>query len=411
MINNAIQIIKNGNICTPSGFKASGIAAGLKVSGSVDMALIVSDRPAVAAAAFTSSKVQAAPVQLCKKHLAENTYFRAIIANSGNANACTGGIGLRDSQETAELTAKGLNLPPGEIFVSSTGRIGTYLPMDKIKKGIESAINALSLTGGPDAAMAIMTTDTKPKEIAVSIQIANTTVKIAGIAKGAGMIAPNMQVPHATMLSYITTDAVIEKNTLADCLREANEKSYNKISVDGDTSTNDTVIILANGAAGNPVICKGSTEAQAFCQALLMVMEKLAKDIVLDGEGITKFVTVQVKNAASKQDAKLATKAISESLLCKTAWFGCDPNWGRIIAAAGYSGANFDSENINLYYDGLPVVIRGVDAGTDEAELEKLMKKDSFTVTLDLNTGSEDDEMWTNDISYEYVKINADYHT
>ena len=408
---NNIKIIENGNICTPTGFQASGIAAGLKISGNKDIALIVSDFPAIAAAAFTSSKVQAAPVILCKKHLMEGNTFRAIIANSGNANACTGETGLRNSQETAESTAAELNIKHSEVFVSSTGRIGTHLPMDIVTAGITSAIKALSPTGGSDAAAAIMTTDTRPKEIAVSIQIADKTVKIAGIAKGAGMIAPNMQVPHATMLSYITTDAAIDKLALTEALNFANENSFNKITVDGDMSTNDTVIVLANGAADNSKIISGTPEADRFTQALTSVMEKLAKDIVLDGEGITKFVTVQVKNANSEKDAKLASRAIAESLLCKTAWFGCDPNWGRILAAAGYSGADFDSEKVNLHYDSVPVVLNGIDAGTPEADLEKLMKEDKFTITLDLNAGTECAEIWTNDISYEYVKINADYHT
>lgn len=411
-MNNRIKIIKNGNICTPTGFKASGIAAGLKANGNMDMALIVSDCNAIAAAAFTSSKVQAAPVILCKRRLSENDTFRAIIVNSGNANACTGEEGLRNSQKSAELVAEKLGINPEEVFVSSTGRIGVQLPMDKIKNGILTAVEKLSPDGGTNATKAIMTTDTKPKKIAVSFQIADTTVKIAGIAKGAGMIAPDMQVvPHATMLSYITTDAAIDKKTLTDALIYANERSFSKISIDGDMSTNDTVIVLANGASNNPVIKSGTLEAETFSDALTTVMEYLAKEIVLDGEGVTKFVTVQVKNAASYKDAKLVAKAISESLLCKTAWFGCDPNWGRIIAAAGYSGALFEQEKLNLYYDNVPVVLNGKDAGTPEKELESLMKKGAFTVSLDLCNGTESYEMWTNDISYEYVKINADYHT
>lgn len=406
-----VKIIENGNICSPSGFKAAGVAAGLKKSGKLDMAMIVSEKPAVASAAFTSSKFQAAPVLLCKKHLSESRTFRAIVINSGSANACTGETGLRNSQETAEFTAAGLGISPSEVFVSSTGRIGTRLPMNIIKKGIDAAIKSLSPDGGPDAAKAIMTTDTRSKEIAVSILIDGKTVKIAGIAKGAGMIAPNMQVPHATMLSYITTDAAVDRKFLDEALAEANEKSFNKISVDGDMSTNDTLIILANGSAGNTPVKSGTKNAEIFMNGLLTVMEKLARDIVLDGEGITKFVTVQVKNASCVKDAKLAAKAISESLLCKTAWFGCDPNWGRVLAAAGYSGAEFDPLRTDLHYDGVAVVLDGVDAGTPESELVKLLKKDTFTITLDLNAGSDDYEMWTNDISYDYVKINADYHT
>lgn len=410
-MSNTITIIKDGNICSPKGFKSSGVKCGLKVSGDKDIALIVSDVPAIAAALFTSSKVQAAPVLISKEQIANSKTFRAIIANSGNANACTGEVGLRDSQQTIELLASELNIPKDEILISSTGRIGVNLPMDNIKAGIPLAVKALSTKGGNDTSAAIMTTDTVPKEIAVTFKIDNHDITIAGIAKGAGMIAPNMELPHATMLSYITTDALIDQELLNCTLNSANQESFNKITVDGDMSTNDTVYILANGLADNRCIEKDTPEAELFLKALREVMEKLAKDIVLDGEGITKFVTVQVVNANSASDAKLVTRAISDSLLCKTAWFGCDPNWGRIIAAAGYSGAQFDATKINLHYNDLPVVLNGIDAGTKESDLVKLMKQDKFTITVDLNNGDYSDEMWTNDISYEYVKINADYHT
>lgn len=410
-MNENINIIENGNICSPQGFQAAGVVAGLKVSGALDMALIVSDKPAVAAGAFTTCQVQAAPVLVSQLHLAARDSFRAIIVNSGNANACTGENGLHDAKSMTEKVATGLGITPEEVFVSSTGRIGTPLPMNKINQGIEAAIAALSHKSGPDTAKAIMTTDTKPKEMAVKFNIVGSEITIGGTTKGAGMIAPKMTVPHATMLSYITTDAKIDQATLASALEQANEQSYNKISIDGDMSTNDTVIILANGMANNPVITSGSKEAEIFQEALNTITQQLAKEMVMDGEGVTKFVTVQVKNAASKQDAELVTRAISDSLLCKTAWFGCDPNWGRILAAAGYSGAVFYAEKVNLHYDGVPVIINGVDAGTPEPELVELMKKDAFVITLDLNAGSAEDEMWTNDISYEYVKINADYHT
>lgn len=408
---NEIRIIENGTICSPSGFKAAGVVAGLKTKGGKDVALIVSDCDAVAAGAFTSSKVKAAPVIVCEQHLAESSTFRAVFVNSGNANACTGKTGLDNARETSSTLARELNIKPEQVFVSSTGRIGTHLPMDKIRNGIKTAVAALSYEGGKDASRAIMTTDTRPKEIAVSVRISGKEVRIAGIVKGAGMIAPDMKVPHATMLGYITTDAAIEQKALTDALANAVENSFNRISVDGDMSTNDSVIVLANGTAGNPLIKSATSDAELFEKALTAVMEKLAKDIVLDGEGMTKFVTVKVTNAASVEDAKLASRAISESLLCKTAWFGCDPNWGRILAAAGYSGASFDQTKLELYYDDKPVVRNGEDAGTPEKQLEELMKKDSFIITLKLNCGSESYEMWTNDISYDYVKINADYHT
>lgn len=410
-MNNSITIIDGGNICSPKGFQSSGVKCGLKANGDQDMALIVSDSPALAAAMFTSSKIQAAPVIISKKQILNNRYFRAIIANSGNANACTGEIGLRDSQQTIKLLADELNIPENEILISSTGRIGVNLPMENIKKGVKLSSKALSINGGRDTAAAIMTTDTVPKEIALKLKIGDDEITIAGIAKGAGMIAPNMKTPHATMLSYITTDAEINQEFLNSALEEVNDHSFNKITVDGDMSTNDTVFILANGLAKNKKIEKNTKAGDLFINGLTIVMEKLAKDIVIDGEGITKFVTVQVKGAKSAEDAKLASRAISESLLCKTAWFGCDPNWGRIIAAAGYSGADFDANKIELFYNKLPVVLNGIDAGTKESELVELMKKDKFTIILNLNNGNFEDEMWTNDISYEYVKINADYHT
>lgn len=406
-----MKIIENGNICSPAGFQAAGVIAGLKTNGKEDVALIVSDCDAVAAGAFTSSKVKAAPVILSEKHLLSSKSFRAVFVNSGNANACTGQTGMDNARETVELVASALKIKPEQVLISSTGRIGTYLPMEKIRYGVKTAVSALSYHGGKDTSRAIMTTDTRPKEIALSFEIGSKSICIAGIVKGAGMIAPEMKVPHATMLGYITTDAAISSEALSLSLETAVENSFNRISVDGDMSTNDTVIALANGKAENPVIHPGSPEAELFGRALTQVMQKLAKDIVLDGEGITKFVTVDVQNAATIADAKLAAKAISESLLCKTAWFGGDPNWGRILAAAGYSGAQFDQTKLELFYDDKPVVINGEDAGTPEKELDELMKKDSFTITLKLNCGTSSYEMWTNDISYEYVKINADYHT
>ena len=318
---------------------------------------------------------------------------------------------MRNTQITAKQLALELGISSDEVFVSSTGRIGTHLPMDKISQGIKSAVATLSPENGKNAAKAIMTTDTREKEIAVEVLISGTKVKIAGICKGAGMIAPEMKVPHATMLAYITTDAVINQKCLTAALAETNENSFNKISVDGDMSTNDTVIMLANGTAGNPEILPNTADNDLFQQALLQVMKELAKKIVLDGEGMTKFVTVQVKNAANLNDAKLATHAISNSLLCKTAWFGCDPNWGRVIAAVGYSKAEFAEEKVSLHYNGIPVVIDGIDAGTPESDLVTILKNSHFTITVNLNAGSAEHEMWTNDISYEYVKINADYHT
>ena len=405
------NIIKNGGVTTPEGFQASGITAGLKKSGNRDMALIYSDIPANCAGAFTTSLFPAAPVVLAKKNLKTVTQCRAVIVNSGIANACTGEQGYKDAEKMADLTASLLNITPEEVFVSSTGRIGTNLPMDIIEKGINLAVKELSPNGGPNAAAAIMTTDTRPKEIAVSLQIDGKTVHIGGITKGAGMINPLMKVPHATMLAYITTDANIDQKYLSQLLQEEVAGSFNRVTVDGDMSTNDTVIIMANGKSDNSPLTQNSEDAEKFRTALRYVMQYLAKAIIYDAEGATKFVTVKVINAKCPKDAELSADAIANSLLCKTAWFGGDPNWGRVLAAAGYSNAAFDPAKVDLQYDDKPVVVKGEDAGTPETELEEVLKKDEFTLTLNLNDGSCAYEMWTNDISYEYVKINAEYHT
>ncbi len=405
------NIVKDGGITTPCGFLASGVTAGLKKSGNRDVALIVSKSSANCAGAFTTSLFPAAPVVLAKKNLENNTQFRAVIINSGVANACTGEQGYKDAKKMAVLTASALNITPEEVFVSSTGRIGTHLPMEIIENGINMAVKALSTDGGADAATAIMTTDTVPKEVCISLELDGKTVHIGGITKGAGMINPLMSVPHATMLAYITTDAAVDQKYLSILLQEEVAGSFNRITVDGDMSTNDTVILMANGKAKNTPITSESKDAQKFREALRYVMQYLAKAIVHDAEGATKFVTVKIKNAKLAKDAELCADAIANSLLCKTAWFGGDPNWGRVLAAAGYARASFNPKKVDLFYDDKPVVINGEDAGTPECELEEVLKKDNFTLTLNLNDGNFAYEMWTNDISYEYVKINAEYHT
>lgn len=406
------SVIKNGGITSPAGFMSSGICAGLKKSGKTDMALIFSETPAKTAAAFTTCLFAAAPVVLGREVLKKNSNISAIIVNSGNANACTGKTGLKNARRMAELTAKQLGIKSSAVLVSSTGRIGVQMPMDKIESGIKKACSALSEKGGHDSALAIMTTDTCPKEIAVSLEISGKKVTIGGMTKGSGMIAPGMQtVPHATMLAYVTTDAAVDGAFLNKCLGEGTDRSFNKITVDGDMSTNDTLIILANGKAGNREIKSGSPDGVIFKEALFHVLEHLAKAIVLDGEGVTKFVTVKILNAPTYKDATICAKSIANSLLCKTAWFGGDPNWGRVMAAAGYSGAKFNPEKACLFYDKTPVVKNGQDAGTPESVLAKVVQNKSFTITLDLKSGKESAEVWTGDISYEYVKINADYHT
>jgi glutamate N-acetyltransferase/amino-acid N-acetyltransferase len=409
-MDNLINIVENGGATSAQGFSASGVCAGLKRSGANDMALIFSDRDAAYAGSFTSCSFKAAPVQVCAQRFKEGAKVRAVIVNSGNANACTGPEGYENAIKMCALTAEKLSVPESSVLVASTGRIGVQLPMDKISSGIELASESLSLDGGAEAAKAIMTTDTRSKECAFSFEINGKNVTLGGMTKGAGMIDPKMTVPHATMLAFITTDAEVSRELLAELLAEVVDKSFNCVTVDGDMSTNDTVILMANGASGASIE-KDSPEAELFKEALSKVATKLAKDIVLDGEGVTKFVTVEVLNAATALDARLCADAVSNSLLCKTAWFGGDPNWGRVLAAAGYSGAQFDPDKFSLDYSEKPVVRNGMDAGLAEEELAEVVKRPEFTVKIDLNAGNEKCIMWTNDISYEYVKINADYHT
>ncbi len=405
-----LDFVEDGGVTSPRGFLAAGVAAGLKASGRPDLAIIFSEKPASFAGVFTSNLFPAAPVQLCRERVLTQSKAQAVVVNSGNANACTGLEGFKNALKMAEATAAALSIPHEMTLVASTGRIGVQLPMDKVLKGIETAAKALSRKGGADATAAIMTTDTRPKEVAVSFLAGGKTVTIGGICKGAGMIAPDMKAPHATMLCFITTDAAIENALLLELLAESADSSFNRITIDGDMSTNDTVLALANGLSGAE-IRKGSKEAATFKSALSMVAEHLARSIVLDGEGVTKFISVEVAGAASEADARRCAKAIANSLLCKTAWFGCDPNWGRVLAAAGYSGATFSPESVSLDYDELPVVRNGMDAGTPEKELAEVLKRPEFAVRLDLGEGSGAHTVWTGDISYEYVKINADYHT
>ena len=405
-----MDFIENGGITSPKGFRAAGVCAGLKRNGALDMAMICSEKPCTFSGTFTTNLFPAAPVQLCKERVLHEKTIQAVIVNSGVANACTGLEGYRNAENMARLTAEELKLSPGMVMVSSTGRIGNQLPMEKIAAGIKAAAKALRADGGADAAKAIMTTDTKPKEIALTFSVGDKVVTIGGTCKGAGMIAPKMAVPHATMLCYITTDCVISNRQLAAMLGEVVDDSFNKVTVDGDMSTNDTVIVMANGASGAE-IREGSIDELHFKTALTMVAQHLARSIAMDGEGATKFVSVEVSGAANNSEAELCARTVANSLLCKTAWFGCDPNWGRVLAAAGRSGANFSAENVSLDYDEMPVVRNGMDAGVPEAELARVLKRGEFTIKLNLGEGHGSFTVWTSDVSYEYVKINADYYT
>lgn len=405
------QVTAKDGVTAPLGFTAAGIAAGVKKVGHLDMALLVSENPATAAAAFTSNQFAAAPVQYGRTLFVTDPLIRAVIVNSGNANACTGAQGLNDTRQMAARTAACLGCKSDEVMVSSTGRIGVPLPMPVIMRGIESAVESLEPTGGAAAAEAIMTTDTRPKTGAVSFAVDGCQLTVGGMAKGAGMIAPQMVTagPHATMLAYITTDAAVESRFLHECLNSALAHSFNKITVDGDMSTNDTVLVLANGRAGNEPISHSHPAAEKFRQAIHDISEKMARDIVLDAEGATKFVEVKVSGARDMFEARACADTIANSLLCKTAWFGNDSNWGRVLDAAGYAAAEIDTRAVALDYNQIPVVRNGISAGTDEAVLAQTMQNKELTLELNLGTGQAAAVVWTCDLSYDYVKINAAY--
>ncbi|MBE0068713.1 bifunctional ornithine acetyltransferase/N-acetylglutamate synthase [Thermoanaerobacterium thermosaccharolyticum] len=398
-----------GNITSPKGFLASGVFAGIK-KAKKDFALIYSEKKANAAALFTTNKVKAAPVLLDMEKI-KNGEAQAIVANSGNANACTGQKGYEDACSMAFMAAEKLNIDKDDVLVCSTGVIGVTLPMDKIAKGIELAVQNLSRDGGKEAAEAILTTDTFTKEIAVKFNIKGVEVKIGGIAKGSGMISPNM----ATMLSFITTDADISKSALNKALKDTVKRSYNMISVDGDMSTNDTVIMLANGVAGNPTIDEGTKEYQVFYNALLYVNKHLAKQIAKDGEGATKFMEVNVVNAPTEDDAILASKSVVNSNLVKTAIFGEDANWGRIIAAVGYSGANFSQDSVDIYLKSNKGLIKVCENGGyvpfSEDKAKEILSEKEISIVVDFNAGKYEALAWGCDFSYDYVKINGSYRT
>ncbi len=410
---NSFSVVENGSVTSPRGFAAAGVSAGIKQDGKLDCALLVSHPAAKAAAAFTENKIVAAPVVHGHRLIAGGQPVRALFVNSGNANACTGAAGGRDVEATVAAVAEQLQIPREQVFISSTGRIGEALPMEKIHSGVKSAASGLSDEGGGKAAEAIMTTDTRPKSLAVQLDIDGVVVTIGGMAKGAGMIAPRLKnaALEATMLAYITTDVETDRGFLDHCLRQSLDLSFNRITVDGDTSTNDTSLVLANGNAGNRMLTSEHPQAREFINAFNWLVASLAREIVLDGEGVTRFVELRVSGAANRREAKICAEAIANSVLCKTAWFGGDPNWGRIIAAAGYSGATLDPEKISLDYQGVAIVRNGEDAGTALDEQQKAVSGRELVIELDLGAGTAEFTVWTCDLSYEYVRINADYRT
>ena len=398
---------RSGGITAATGFRAAGVHCGIKRMNK-DLALVVSDVPAVGAGVFTLNKVPAAPVLIDKEQLRKSSSFRALLINSGNANACTGDKGYRDAMTMVKRTADVLGIHEDEVLVSSTGVIGQYLPMDKIKEGIEEAAVMLGVEGSTPAAMAIMTTDKFSKELAVTCSVDGVTVTLGGMAKGSGMIAPNM----ATMLAFITTDASISKNLLQYSIKRASDRSFNRISVDGDTSTNDMAICLANGMAGNRTLNSTNDPGfEAFYQALEYLLIRLSKMIVMDGEGASKFIEIEVRSAATEESAVQAARAIANSNLVKTAIHGEDANWGRIIAAVGYSGIEFNPANVEIYFGAVPILRRNYVINFSEEEAKKVLIQKEIKITVELHEGDASATFWTCDLTKEYVAINANYRT
>ncbi|WP_370035250.1 bifunctional glutamate N-acetyltransferase/amino-acid acetyltransferase ArgJ [Petrotoga sp. HKA.pet.4.5] len=395
----------------PLGFKVWGIHCGIKKSKK-DLGLIYSEKKANASAVFTTNKVKAAPVLLSMENI-KNNEIQAVIVNSGNANACTGVKGYSDAISMAEKTAQILNLKSEDVFVSSTGVIGVPLPIEKILNGIESFEKNIDLANDDllSFAQAIMTTDTFPKIYSTQVVIGGKKITITGVAKGSGMIHPNM----ATMLSFLMTDAIISKSALNKALKHSVDNSFNLITVDGDTSTNDTVLILANKQAKNEEITEDSSEYNLFQKALYEVVENLAKKIVMDGEGATKFFEVEVKNAKRKEDAKLISRSIAKSNLVKTAIHGEDANWGRVLAAAGYSGADFDPDKIDVWFQSSAGKIQLCQDGHfidfNEVKAKEILGKKELKIIVDLKDGEESAMSWGCDLTSKYVEINGGYRT
>ena len=398
-----------GGVCAAKGFRAAGVPARIKYEGRNDVALIVADAPCAAAAVFTTNAVAAAPV-LYDREVVKGGRVQAILANSGCANACTGAAGYKDAEKSARATAKTLGIDPKLVLVASTGVIGHRLPVDRLVDGMKAA--AVQLAATPEAGLAaekaVMTTDTKPKQAAVQTVIGGKTVTVGGMCKGSGMIEPNM----ATMLGFITTDAAVTPAMLRRALRLAIAASFNRVVVDGDESTNDSVFLLASGAAGNDEIAMAGEGFNAFLAALEAVCVSLARQMAKDGEGATKFVTVTVRGAKTRRDADRAARAVARSPLAKTSWFGRDPNWGRVLAAVGYSGAEVADMKAEVLYGGEWAFRRGEVADAEQLKkLEKVLAGDELEIVVDLHLGPFESTIYTCDLSLDYVHINADYTT
>ena len=394
-------------ITAPLGFRAAGMHCGIKKPGLLDLALVVSEQSGPMAGMFTTNQVVAAPVTLDRMHLRRGM-ARAILINSGNANACTGPQGMAAARKTAVLVARTLGSPVHEVFIGSTGVIGRALPIDRIIKALPDLFKRLSHTGGAQAARAILTTDLKPKSVVRRARINGQLITIGGMAKGSGMIHPSM----ATMLAYLTTDASITRRALQRALIQAVDGSFNCISVDGDTSTNDTVLCLANGMARNRQIKEGTPAFRRFVALLTETCEPLALAICRDGEGVTKVVKIEVTGAATPIHARAVAQTIGTSNLVKTALFGEDANWGRVMAAIGRAGVHLNPNSISLSFGGVPMVRQGVGLGlVAERRIAKVFRRKEFTITVGLGPGRHRSHLWTTDLSYDYVRINASYRS
>jgi glutamate N-acetyltransferase/amino-acid N-acetyltransferase len=387
----------------PQGYQSAGVYCGIKKPGMRDLALIVSETEATVAGVFTQNRFQAAPVRWSRQ-VVLGEIARAIVVNSGNANCATDEQGERDAKQMATVAAHKLGIVPQQVIVASTGVIGVTLPIDKVLNGIESAVMKLSEGDDHATAEAILTTDSGVKRACAEVETPAGMVRIGGIAKGAGMIAPNM----ATMLCFLTTDAEIPAPVLQQCLTKAVDSTFNCITIDGDTSTNDMVILMANGASG---VVLNESALPVFQESLIQVCEHLAKRIVRDGEGATKLITVRVQGAQTREDARQLAKTIAESLLVKTAMHGSDPNWGRIVAAAGRSGVLFDPSKVWLFLQGQPVLEKGAPSPMDEQQMSDLLSNEEVEIAIDLGQGDAQITYWTCDLSAEYVKINSAYRT
>jgi len=392
-----------GGVGAPRGFLTSAVSCGIKNPAveRLDLALIHSERPCSSAGTFTTNRVKAAPVKVSHSHLRKGD-LRAIVANSGNANACTGVQGINDANAMCDSVAKPLGLKRTEIGVCSTGVIGLPMPMMRIEPKVDELVSKLSSKNGSDVAAAIITSDTRAKEIAISFDLGEHRVRIGGCVKGAGMISPSM----ATMLCFITTDANIPRDSLRKSVLECVENSFNRITIDGDMSTNDTVLVLANGASGMPSVRRGSALCKQFRQALQWVMLELAKAVVRDGERVTKFVTVDVKGARTYLDAKKVAEAVCKSALVKSSWNGGDPNWGRILHAVGYSRARIREELVDIHIGGKAACLGGLQTTTPMDELRAVVAEPEFNITISLNQGDADYTMYSSDLSPEYIDFN-----